>query len=99
MAKQKQSDRVQFALTRPVWLGSVQLPVGHIVTFEGDEPTGIYKGRCKAVGDVAPAATSGAASAELAAAVSRAEAAEQQVTELQGQLAEALAKVPPAPPA
>lgn len=35
----------RYQLTRPVWVGSDRLPIGHVVEFDG-EPTGVYKGRC-----------------------------------------------------
>lgn len=100
MAKQKQPERVQFALTSPIWLGSERLPKGHVVTFENDEPTGVYKGRCKPLsGEIAAPA----ASPELAEANARAVAAEKERDELAEKLAEAekalAAAKPPAPPA
>lgn len=95
MAKQKQTERVQFVLTSPVWLGSERLPKGHVVDFENDEPTGVYKGRCKPLGGEV------AASTDLADATARAVEAEKERDELAKKLAEAekaLAKAAPPPP-
>lgn len=100
--KPQQTEAVQFALTAPVWRGSERLPVGTIVTFENDEPAGVYKGRCKPVGTAV--AVQGEPDAALLARAEKAEAVAAEATaraeKAEADLAAALkATPPPAPPA
>lgn len=97
----KKETREQFVLTHPVWAGEKQLKVGTIITFEGDEPTGVYKGRCKPVGEAV--SVEAPDTSALDAATARAVAAEGKVSDLEKELdavkAElAKAKTPPTPP-
>lgn len=88
MAKAK-SKGVPYVLTSPVWIGETRLPAGHVVDFEG-EPTGVYRGRCKPASALA-AAAQGDDGAALAAEKARAD-------NLERELAELKASIPPTPP-
>jgi hypothetical protein len=52
----KTAAKKKFALTQAVWVnGSEQLPIGTAVTFDNDEPTGIFIGRVEELTDAGAA--------------------------------------------
>ena len=89
--KAGKGEKSQFILTSPVWKGSEKLPAGTVVTFDGDEPVGVYRGRCKLV--CATVKADPADAQALASAVTRAEEAEAERDELKAKLEETEAQL------
>lgn len=88
------ASKKKYELTSAVWVnGSEQLPVGTPITFDGDEPEGIFIGRVQEItgsGDAINVSTPAAEKSEAAIAK------ESKVKEKAK--AEAEVPTPPAPP-
>lgn len=89
----------QFVLTAPVWRAGEKIPAGTVVEFV-DEPTGVYKGRCKPFnGEAVQAAPKGPTQAEHDEALAKLAGVEGERDAALAKLAELEKAAPPPPPA